>query len=40
MPTARADLKFGFFLGLGLVLASMVIAFLQLLTLRAVHRNG
>lgn len=40
MPAAKADLKTGFWLGLGLVLAFMVVGFLQLLTLRAVHKSG
>ena len=40
MP-AKADLKTGFWLGLGLALALLVLGVLQALTLRAVgQRNG
>lgn len=38
MP-AKAEVKTGFWLGLGLALALAVVAFLQALTLRAVHRG-
>lgn len=39
MP-AKAEVKTGFYLGLGLALALLVIGLLQALTLRAVQRNG
>ena len=39
MP-AKAEIKTGFYLGVGLALALLLVGFLQLLTLRAVHRNG
>jgi len=39
MP-AKAEIKYGFYLGTGLALALIVVAFLQALTLRAVHRGG
>jgi hypothetical protein len=38
--TAKADIKFGFWIGLGLTLAMVVFGFLQALTLRAVHKGG
>lgn len=34
------DLKSGFWLGLGLALAFLVLGMLQMFTLKAVHRNG
>ena len=40
MANAKADLKMGFWLGLGLALALIVIGMLQAFTLRAVHRDG
>jgi hypothetical protein len=39
MP-AKAEVKMGFYLGVGVALALIVVAFLQALTLRAVHRGG
>lgn len=39
MP-AKADIKLGFYVGIGVALALMVVGFLQLLTLRAVHKSG
>ena len=39
MP-AKAEIKTGFWLGIGLALAIAVVGFLQLLTLRAVNRDG
>jgi len=39
MP-AKAEIKYGFFVGLGLALALLFLGLLQVLTLRAVHRNG
>lgn len=40
MATAKADVRLGFWLGLGVLLAFLVFGFLQALTLRAVHRGG
>ena len=41
MPGAKADIKYGFYLGIGVALALMLLGFLQVLTLRAVsRRNG
>lgn len=40
MAGATADLKSGFWLGLGLALALVTIGLLQAFTLRAVHRGG
>lgn len=40
MPGAKSDIKLGFYVGIGVALAIMVLGFLQVLTLRAVHRNG
>jgi hypothetical protein len=37
MP-AKADVKYGFWLGLGIAFAFAVLAFLQVLTMRAVSR--
>lgn len=37
---AKADIKLGFYVGIGVALAIMLLGFLQVLTLRAVHRNG
>ena len=37
---AKADLKLGFWVGLGVALAFAVLGLLQALTLRAVHRRG
>jgi hypothetical protein len=39
MP-AKAEVKTGFWLGVGLALALLVIGLLQAFTLRAVHRDG
>lgn len=39
MP-AKAEIKYGFFVGLGLALAILVLGMLQVLTLRAVKRDG
>lgn len=39
MPGAKADVKYGFFLGIGIALALMLLGFLQVLTLRAVNRG-
>lgn len=38
MP-AKADIKYGFWLGIGAAIAFAVLAFLQALTLRAVRRG-
>jgi hypothetical protein len=40
MAGAKADLKTGFWLGLGLALALVVLGVLQALTLRAVNKGG
>lgn len=40
MSAASSDIKTGFWVGLGVALALAVLAFLQALTLRAVHRRG
>lgn len=40
MAGATTDLKSGFWLGLGLVGAFFIVGLLQVLTLRAVQRNG
>ena len=40
MPGAKADIKLGFWVGLGLSLAFIVLGLLQALTLRAVHKGG
>lgn len=37
---AKSDIKLGFYVGIGVALAIMLLGFLQVLTLRAVHRNG
>jgi hypothetical protein len=37
---AKADVKYGFWLGIGIAIAFAVLAFLQALTLRAVHKGG
>lgn len=39
MP-AKAEVKTGFYVGIGVALALIVVGLLQVLTLRAVHRNG
>ena len=39
MP-AKAEIKYGFWVGLGLIGAFVVLGLLQALTLRAVHRRG
>ena len=39
MP-AKSEVKTGFWIGLGVALALLVIGFLQALTLRAVRRDG
>lgn len=39
MP-AKAEVKMGFYVGIGVALALFVVGMLQVLTLRAVHRNG
>jgi hypothetical protein len=39
MP-AKAEVKTGFYVGIGVALALLVIGVLQALTLRAVHRSG
>jgi hypothetical protein len=39
MP-AKAEIKTGFYLGLGLAFALLIIGVLQAFTLRAVSRNG
>ena len=36
---AKADIKLGFYVGIGVALALFVLAFLQALTLRAVSRG-
>lgn len=37
----KGDIKYGFYLGIGIAIAFAVLAFLQMLTLRAVaRRNG
>lgn len=38
MP-AKGEIKLGFYLGLGVVLAFMVVGFLQLLTIRAIGKG-
>lgn len=40
MATAKADFQLGFWAGLGIAVAFAVLAMLQMLTLRAVHRDG
>ncbi len=41
MPGGKVgDIKYGFLLGIGIALAFAILAFLQMLTIRAVHRNG
>lgn len=35
----KAEIKYGFWLGIGIAIAFAVLAFLQALTLRAVHRG-
>lgn len=41
MPNgAKADIKFGFYAGIGVAIALMLLSFLQLLTLRAVNRSN
>lgn len=39
MP-AKSEIKLGFYLGIGAFIAFLVLGFLQMATLRAVHRNG
>jgi hypothetical protein len=36
----KADIKYGFWLGIGIAVAFAALAFLQMLTLRAVARRG
>lgn len=40
MAGAKADIKYGFYIGIGVALAIMLLGFLQVLTLRAVNRNS
>ncbi len=40
MPGAKSDIKYGFYVGIGVALALMLLGFLQILTLRAVHRSN
>jgi threonine/homoserine/homoserine lactone efflux protein len=40
MASAAADLKLGFWLGLGISLALMVWSLFQVFVLKAVHRDG
>jgi len=39
MP-AKSEVKMGFYVGIGVALALLVLGILQVLILRAVHRNG
>jgi hypothetical protein len=39
MP-AKAEIKYGFWVGLGVALAFLILGLLQALTLRAVQRNA
>lgn len=39
MAAAKTDIKYGFWLGIGVAIAFAVLAFLQAMTLRAVHRG-
>lgn len=39
MPV-KSEIKLGFFVGIGVAIALMFLGFLQVLTLRAVHRAG
>jgi hypothetical protein len=39
MSPAKAEIKTGLYLGIGLAIAFALVAFLQMLTLRAVHRG-
>jgi hypothetical protein len=36
----KAEIKIGLFFGIGFAVAAILIAFLQMMTLRAVHRGG
>jgi hypothetical protein len=36
----KADVKYGFWLGIGIAIAFAVLAFLQAMTLRAVHSRA
>ena len=38
MAGTKGDIKYGFYLGIGIAIAFAVLAFLQMLTLRAVGR--
>lgn len=40
MATAAADLKLGFWVGLGISLALMVWSVFQIFIMKAVHRDG
>lgn len=40
MASAASDIRYGFWLGLGVALALLVFGILQALTLRAVHKGG
>lgn len=41
MPGGKiGDIKYGFWLGLGIAVAFALLAFLQVLTMRAVRRGG
>jgi hypothetical protein len=41
MPGGKVgDIKYGFWLGLGIAIAFAVLMFLQVLTMKAVHRSG
>ena len=40
MPGAKADIKLGFYAGIGVFIALLLLGFLQALTLRAVKRDG
>ena len=35
----KAEIKTGFFLGIGVAIAFLIMAFLQMMTLRAIHRG-
>ena len=39
MP-AKAEIKMGFYVGIGVALALLVVGILQVATLKAVHRDG
>ena len=40
MVKVNSDIKFGFYLGVGLIVASLAVALIQLLVLRVAQRNG